>query len=192
MPPTLQILRQYALHLLFSPPAPSPGMSTESAAPVRNSFPFPHKPNTLDRDRIIVPAGWDSWGKIAVLREGFEAKSWGEAWEHDLEENVDETGESSAKKMYSNLVEDRGIKVRNDSSVQLLYAHFLSHSPHLYRPSTTRRRSRSFSQRTTTRILKSQIETLAVLSRIRQKVLQLVWSALWAAAASTCRTSNEL
>ncbi|KAI0092701.1 dynein light intermediate chain [Irpex rosettiformis] len=110
MPPQLQVLRQYALHLLFAPPAPSLGIATEGAAPIRNPFPFPHKPNTLDRDRIVVPTGWDSWGKIAVLRDGFEAKAWGEAWEHDLDPDEGETGESSAKKLYASLVEDGGIK----------------------------------------------------------------------------------
>jgi dynein light intermediate chain 1 len=48
---------------------------------MRNPFPFVHKSNTLDCDRIIVPAGWDSWGQIAVLRDG---NAWGEAWERDL------------------------------------------------------------------------------------------------------------
>jgi len=113
LPATLQILRQYALHLLFMPPAPSPGMasSNEVQAPVRKIFPFTHKPNALDRDRIVVPAGWDSWGKIAVLRDGFDAKMWGEAWERDLE--GEEGGEAGAKKAYANLVPDQGRKVRN-------------------------------------------------------------------------------
>ncbi|EGO02101.1 hypothetical protein SERLA73DRAFT_177841 [Serpula lacrymans var. lacrymans S7.3] len=113
LPATLQVLRQYTLHLLFTPAAPSPGLSAgmEAPTPIRNPFPFSHKPNTLDRDRIVVPAGWDSWGKIAVLREGFEAKTWGEAWEQDFEaedpENVEEPG---AVKMYSLLVSDQGAK----------------------------------------------------------------------------------
>ena len=94
MPQTLQILRQYALHLLFAPPAPSPSLSGEPAAPVKNLFPFQQKPNTLDRDHIVVPAGWDSWNKIAVLREGFDAKSWGEAWERDLDRVEGEPEES--------------------------------------------------------------------------------------------------
>ena len=110
LPANLQVLRQYALHLLFVPPAPSPAgaPSMEVQAPVRNNFPFSHKPNTLDRDRIVVPAGWDSWGKIAVLRDGFDAKMWGEAWERDLNA---EDGELGAKKTYANLVPDQGSKV---------------------------------------------------------------------------------
>jgi dynein light intermediate chain 1 len=111
-PATLNVLRQYALHTLFVPPAPAPDGSLDgAAAPARNAFPFSHKPNTLDRDRIVVPAGWDSWGKIAVLRDGFDAKAWGEAWEDDLESGVDSGGsEASARKQYAALVEDQGPK----------------------------------------------------------------------------------
>lgn len=114
MPATLQVLRQYTLHLLFIPPAPSPaGLSSADApAPIKNPFPFSHKPNTLDRDRIVVPAGWDSWGKIAVLRDGFDAKVWGEAWEKDLENDENVIGdEPGAKRLFSTLVPDQGIKV---------------------------------------------------------------------------------
>lgn len=113
-PTTLQVLRQHVLHLLFMPPPPSPAMAggSEAAAPVRNPFPFQHKPNTLDRDRIVVPAGWDSWGKISVLREGFDAKSWGEAWERDLEEADGQgSGEAGAKRLFAMLVSDQGEKV---------------------------------------------------------------------------------
>jgi len=79
-------------------------------APARNPFPFQHKPNILDRDHVLVPAGWDSWGKIAVLRDGFEAKLWGEAWEHDIE--GDDASGIGAKEMFLSLVGgDQGVKV---------------------------------------------------------------------------------
>ncbi|KAF9006656.1 hypothetical protein BDQ17DRAFT_1389437 [Cyathus striatus] len=108
LPSTLQVLRQHVLHLLFAPPAPSIGMPSEAPAPVRNPFPFPYKPNALDRDHVVIPAGWDSWGKIGVLREGFDAKMWGEAWEKDLDsEQADEAG---AQKLYASLVPDQGAK----------------------------------------------------------------------------------
>ena len=104
------MLRQYALHMLFIPPAPSPG--SEPTTPPRNPFPFTHKPNTLDRDRIVVPTGWDSWGKITLLREGFDAKAWGEAWERALEVAAGEhITEPTATKMYAQLVPDQGPKV---------------------------------------------------------------------------------
>jgi len=106
-------LRQYALHALFVPPAPAPDGALDGvAAPARNPFPFLHKPNTLDRDRIVVPAGWDSWGKIAVLRDGFDAKAWGEAWEYDLssESGAEGGSEGGARKQYAALVQDQGPK----------------------------------------------------------------------------------
>lgn len=113
-PATLHHLRQYLLHMLFVPPAPLGITSGEPIAPHRNPFPFSEKPNTLDRDRIIVPIGWDSWGKIAVLREGFDAKTWNEAWDNDLEAgaNVSDVkgSEPSAQALYADLVPDRGVK----------------------------------------------------------------------------------
>ena len=67
-PKTLNVLRQYTLCTLFVPPVPAP----DGAA--CNVFPFSHKPNTLHHDRIVFPAGWDSRGKIAVLRDAFDEK----------------------------------------------------------------------------------------------------------------------
>jgi len=33
---------------------------------------------------VRIPAGWDSWGKISVLREGFDPARIGKAWELSL------------------------------------------------------------------------------------------------------------
>jgi len=79
----MQMLRTICLKccrrrkLLLHDPAAD---DTQRPAPMRDPFPFVHKPDTLDRDRIVVPAGWDNWGNITVLRDGFDAKAWGEAW----------------------------------------------------------------------------------------------------------------
>ncbi|PBL02885.1 dynein 1 light intermediate chain [Armillaria gallica] len=112
LPTTLQVLRHYALHLLFAPPAPSPAVAAggEPPATVRNPFPFKHKPNPLDRDHLVIPAGWDSWGKIEVVRP-FEPRTWGEAWERDLEAGYDPASdEMGAKRMFQALVPDQGTK----------------------------------------------------------------------------------
>lgn len=90
----------------------------ETVAPHRNPFPFAQKPNILDRDRILVPAGWDSWGKISVMRDIFDAKAWGEAWDKDLDDANDgpdavHGSEPGAKSMFSEIVPDRGLKVCN-------------------------------------------------------------------------------
>ncbi|CUA69359.1 Cytoplasmic dynein 1 light intermediate chain 2 [Rhizoctonia solani] len=99
-PAVLSVLRSYVLHFLFMAPFVQPG---ETAIPHKNPFPFNARPNTLDRDRIVVPAGWDSWGKIGVLRDGFDAQRWGEAWDKDLEEGV-VGGGGGAREMYRVLV----------------------------------------------------------------------------------------
>ncbi|KAJ7068679.1 dynein light intermediate chain-domain-containing protein [Mycena amicta] len=111
-PSTLQVLRQYALHMLFLPPAPSPAVASgaEAPAPIRNPFPFTHKPNYLDRDHIVIPSGWDSWGKITVMREEFEARSWSDAWERDLESEDGSIPTDGAKTLFSALVPDQGTK----------------------------------------------------------------------------------
>ncbi|KAF7332396.1 Cytoplasmic dynein 1 light intermediate chain 1 [Mycena kentingensis (nom. inval.)] len=111
-PATLQVLRQYALHMLFIPPAPSPAVASgaEAPAPIRNPFPFTHKPNYLDRDHIVIPSGWDSWGKITVMREEFDARSWGDAWERDLEADKDAIPTDGARTLFSALVPDQSAR----------------------------------------------------------------------------------
>ncbi|KAF2454170.1 dynein light intermediate chain-domain-containing protein [Lineolata rhizophorae] len=42
------------------------------------------KHNVVDRERILVPPHWDSWGKIRVLREGFDVEGVSQAWSSDI------------------------------------------------------------------------------------------------------------
>ncbi|KAF8256827.1 hypothetical protein EI94DRAFT_1836480 [Lactarius quietus] len=77
---------------IFISSSPTPnGVLDGTAAPVRNQFPFAHKLITLDRDRIVVPARWDSWGKIA-LRDATALT------------------QKRARKLYSSLMQDSGPK----------------------------------------------------------------------------------
>lgn len=46
----------------------------------------PLKANVIDRDKIVVPPNWDSWGKIRVLRDGFDVELVSEAWSIDLDQ----------------------------------------------------------------------------------------------------------
>ncbi|OTA99994.1 hypothetical protein M426DRAFT_324647 [Hypoxylon sp. CI-4A] len=46
----------------------------------------PLKANVIDRDKIVVPPNWDSWGKIRVLRDGFDVEKVSEGWEIDLDQ----------------------------------------------------------------------------------------------------------
>lgn len=42
--------------------------------------------NVIDRDRILIPPNWDSWGKIRVLREGFDVDGISKSWSVDIQE----------------------------------------------------------------------------------------------------------
>ena len=45
------------------------------------------------------------------MRDSFDAKMWGEAWERDLELRGQGSSEAGAKKAYATLVPDQGSKV---------------------------------------------------------------------------------
>lgn len=45
----------------------------------------PLRHNVIDRDKIVVPPNWDSWGKIRVLREGFDVELVSHGWTIDLD-----------------------------------------------------------------------------------------------------------
>jgi len=43
----------------------------------------------IDRDKVVVPPNWDSWGKIRVLREGFDVEAVNKGWSLDIEESYE-------------------------------------------------------------------------------------------------------
>ena len=157
---------------------------------LKHKLPFA---NTLERDRILVPAGWYSWGKVSVMRDGFDAKMWGEAWERDLEAGEQETSETGAKKAYATLVPDQGSKVNCfifpflQSSLHLCSLRHCLHSiiPFQNKPSLPKIMTNI--RKNQTEILEGHSETLQTLP-----VRLLVLSVLWEAAVSIYPTSNVL
>ena len=59
----------------------------------------PLKHNVIDRDRVSIPPNWDSWGKIKVLREGFDVEGISKGWSIDIEpaKSQDVAKDSTAK-----------------------------------------------------------------------------------------------
>lgn len=47
------------------------------------------KHNVIDRDKILVPPNWDSWGKIRILRDAFEVEGVAERWSLDIQSQPD-------------------------------------------------------------------------------------------------------
>ncbi|EFE34253.1 uncharacterized protein ARB_06650 [Trichophyton benhamiae CBS 112371] len=43
------------------------------------------KHNVIDRDKILVPSNWDSWGKIRIIREGFNIEGVGTSWSVEIQ-----------------------------------------------------------------------------------------------------------
>jgi len=43
------------------------------------------KHNVTDRDHILVPPSWDSWGKIRILTEGFDVEGVSKTWSQDIQ-----------------------------------------------------------------------------------------------------------
>lgn len=56
----------------------------------------------------MVPAGWDSWGKIRVLREGFDCEGVHQGWDADMEAIMDrqELGAHGARGVYEEAIPD--------------------------------------------------------------------------------------
>lgn len=101
-PTSFAKLRAYILHRLYSRPTPAhpilpstlttdqstngaPSNLANQTTSTSNAFPFPYRANVVDRDQVLVPAGWDSWGKIRILRDRFEAEVVGNGWDSDIE-----------------------------------------------------------------------------------------------------------
>lgn len=56
------------------------------------------KHNVIDRDKVLIPPSWDSWGKIRVLREGFDVEGISHGWSVDVQ-SAPPGAESTAKRM---------------------------------------------------------------------------------------------
>jgi dynein light intermediate chain 1 len=48
-------------------------------------FAFTHRASTVERDVLLVPAGWDSFGKIRALRDAFDCAGMANGWEWDAQ-----------------------------------------------------------------------------------------------------------
>ncbi|KAF2085522.1 hypothetical protein K490DRAFT_3258, partial [Saccharata proteae CBS 121410] len=82
------ILLKHGASLIYTMPTAPGGLQTLVHASLgiqstlkRESL----KHNVIDREKVLVPPNWDSWGKIRILREGFDAEAVSEAWSVDIQ-----------------------------------------------------------------------------------------------------------
>ena len=55
------------------------------------------KPNYIERDKILIPPSWDSWGKIRPLREDTNLEAISDAWSIEIQAKAEETPDFSSK-----------------------------------------------------------------------------------------------
>lgn len=82
----------------------------------------PLKHNVIDRDKIVVPPNWDSWGKIRVLRDGFDVDLVSNGWSMDLDQpfpRPHENGTSTSNGQVNG--EDEGAASDPEGSAVTLY-----------------------------------------------------------------------
>jgi len=58
--------------------------------------------NVIDRDKILIPPNWDSWGKIRILREGFQMETVANAWSVEIQTPPEAEFDASTAKPVAN------------------------------------------------------------------------------------------
>jgi dynein light intermediate chain 1 len=69
----------------------------------------PLKHNVIDRDKVLVPPNWDSWGKIRVLRDGFDVEAINKAWSLDIEESYESTPDTETTSGHSEVAQPANV-----------------------------------------------------------------------------------
>ncbi|PBP16886.1 dynein family protein [Diplocarpon rosae] len=77
----------------------------------------PLKHNIIDRDKVLVPPNWDSWGKIRVLRDGFDVEAINRGWSLDIEESS-EPGNHGENGVNGNAAPDRAAPPMSGGAVE--------------------------------------------------------------------------
>lgn len=82
------VLLKHGAGLVYTMPAQPASLQplVHHALDISSSPDTSPKHNVVDRDRVLVPPGWDSWGKIRVLREGFDVEGVSRAWGVEIQD----------------------------------------------------------------------------------------------------------
>lgn len=76
---------------------------------------------------LSIPSGWDTWGKIQLLREGFDCKHCIERWDNDIEK----VPEEGLRKEFETLIRDGTVGIKPVDSKEEVVAEdeqiFLGH-----------------------------------------------------------------
>lgn len=133
------------------------------------------KHNVIDRDKVLVPPNWDSWGKIRVLREGFDVEGTSSGWSIDIRApaSAPTNGDTDASDAEPNS------STSPEGAVLPTYESTIS-NPHAYSSSQLKNPGIEISTPTTQTFLTTQLEVLEKLKAEEE-----------AAAASSERDPNS-
>ena len=109
------------------------------------------KHNVVDRDQVLIPPNWDSWGKIRVLREGFDVESTSTEWSIDIQSSASDAANGAPK--------TNDVEPSSESGVLQTYESAIP-DPHAYSSSQTKNPSIEISTSTTQSFLTTQLEVL--------------------------------
>lgn len=77
------------INMPFSNDSPFDGLldlfSERLNLPVLSPHPQRANPSVVNQNKIVIPAGWDTKGKIEALHEGFPVQETGDQWDHNPE-----------------------------------------------------------------------------------------------------------
>jgi hypothetical protein len=115
-PYTFHQLREYILHRVLSTPA--------------KSYLFQIKAQTIERDTVLVPSGWDSWGKIKVLREGFDCEHVNEGWDADMDAVTDrqKPGKNGARGTFEEAILDIELDIQVNTPPLFFFLHCFTYA----------------------------------------------------------------
>ncbi|KAI9882592.1 MAG: Phosphatidylinositol 3,5-bisphosphate-binding protein [Watsoniomyces obsoletus] len=82
------ILLKHGASLIYTSPSPTTSLPTllhsllQISSPLLKRHSLKH--NVIDRDRVLIPPNWDSWGKIQALDPKFDVERVNKGWMADL------------------------------------------------------------------------------------------------------------
>lgn len=133
------------------------------------------KHNVIDRDKVLVPPNWDSWGKIRALREGFDLEGTSNGWSTDIQAPVSAVANSDTETDDAEPSSSTSLKGAVLPTFESTIA-----NPHAYSSSQFKNPGIEISTPTTQAFLTTQLEILEKLKAEEQE-----------AAASSERDPNN-
>ena len=93
----------------------------------------PLKHNIIDRDRILIPPNWDSWGKVRLIRDGFDVEAVSDGWSVEIDEPFQEVKSGNSSNKNSSIQKNgdvTGEEAANGEGPATSIYESVVHSPH--------------------------------------------------------------